>query len=360
MLNQRSANKIAERLRDEGWSEDEIDTALNEIYDGPDVVNVVLPEHFREEALFIADCHCEYVLKIPKSSPKYKKAFEKAYSTYLIEAFENSRGIEGPGLGKSHMKKTNPAGIEVFAFDALSNKNIVSNDEKKQILEKAPAGLIFMGRDQWIQKSLQQVEKKINNPETIKTVATQYSAAVVSLANTFLYAFGGYKTKRRYGSSKIYSQTSTGKLVSPKTGMEASNTLEFSKGQTQEQMLDVTYRQITRQIYIFTISSVVAGVMALDNSTVEDIKEGVKKRLIALWQAQKKPEDGDLPKLAFALKRQTREKIIADYFKDYSKSILDYKKTNISDSEKKDPKYWSPRRKYLSEIQAAIKSWSGK
>jgi hypothetical protein len=325
MLTQRSIDKIGRHLEDEGWTDDEINTALNELNINRGVVNVALPLHFKEEALFHAKCHCKYVLGLRESSQKYEKAFEKAYSTYLIEAFENSRGIEGPNSG-SH-KRGNPAGIEVHAFDGISD-SFITKAEKEEITKKAPAGLVYMGQDKWLQQSVSKMDKELKgNRDLLKNIMTQYSASVVSLSNAFLFAFGGYQTKRRYANTRIYGQTKEGLLETPNDGT-AQSTLEFSKGQDKEKMLEVAYRQITRQLYIISVNTIVSAVMALDKSFVRMLEEGVKKRVENIWdktasESQKKKGMN----LAFVLKRETRNSVIESFYqsidkkKDYLKPI---------------------------------------
>lgn len=338
MLTQRSIDKIGRHLEDEGWTDDEINTALNELNIGRGVVNVALPLHFKEEALFHAKCHCKYVLGLRESSQKYEKAFEKAYSTYLIEAFENSRGIEGPNSG-SH-KRGNPAGIEVHAFDGIGS-GFIPDTEKKELKEKAPAGLVYMGQDKILQNGVKKISDEIRNKELVKNIVTQYSASVVSIANTFLFAFGGYKTKRKYGGVRIYNQNEQGAVT-------AENTLEFSRGQPKEKMLEVAYRQITRQLYILTLNSIIAGTMVLDKNVVDMLEKGVQKKAQELWKSAvtSKRKQGEMH-LAFVLSRETRNQIIQDFY-------MSLRTENLSDDQN------SPRTVYLNKIKQNIAQWAGR
>lgn len=348
MLTQRTINKIGRHLEDEGWTDEEIETAINELDTTRGVVNVAMPMHFKEEALLHAECHCEYVLKLKKNSPKYKKAFEDAYATYLIEAYENSRGIEGPNSG-SH-RRANPAGIEVYAFDGISS-NFIPEKEKAEVAQKAPAGLVYMGQDRWLQTSVAKMYKKLDDKDLVKNIITQYSAAVVSLSNAFLFAFGGYQTKRRYGSTRIYGQTKEGKLETPDNKL-AENTLEFSKNQEKEKMLEVAYRQITRQIYVFTMSTVVAGVMALDETIVRMMEKGVEDRIKNLWDKTASEEQKKKGmNLAFVLKRETRDAVIKSFYNRMDKDILNYPNPD-------DKNIPGPRQQYLSLIRSSIVKWA--
>jgi hypothetical protein len=348
MLNQRSIDKIGRHLEQEGWTDEEINTALNEMNLERGVVNIALPMHFKEEALLHAECHCEFVLKLKKSSPKYKKAFEKAYSTYLIEAYENSRGIEGPNSG-SH-RKANPAGIEVHAFDKISS-NFIPEAEKAEVEQKAPAGLVYMGQDKWLQSSVAKMYQKLDDKELVKNIVTQYSASVVSLSNAFLFAFGGYQTKRRYANTRIYGQTKDGKLETPDS-KAAESTLEFSKNQEKEKMLEVAYRQITRQIYIFTMSTVIAGVMALDEPIVRMMEKGVEDRIKDIWEKTASEEQKKKGmNLAFVLKRQTRDAVIKSFYNRIDKDILNY-------PDPSDKSIGGPRRQYLELIRKSIIKWA--
>lgn len=349
MLTERSIQKIGKHLENEGWTDEEISEALNTLEHRSGVINIALPAHFKEEALQHAKCHCKYVLKIKEGSPKYQKAFEDSYSTYLIEAYENSRGVEGPNSGSR--KKANPAGIEVHAFDEIGS-SFIPEKEKTEVAQKAPAGLIYMGQDKWLQKSVKSMYGELKDKELVKDIVTQYSASIVSLSNAFLFAFGGYKTKRRYGSTRIYGQNKEGKLQTP-DNQSAENTLEFSKNQDKDKMLEVAYRQITRQIYIFTISTVVAGVMALDKKIVKNIENGVKKRIAKLWEETASEEQKKKGlNLAFALKRETRDAVIKSFYTKMEKDILDYP----NPSNRNTP---SPRKKYLQLIQESINTWAG-
>jgi len=321
MLSQRSINRIGRHLENEGWSEEEINEAINEIDHAGGVLNIALPLHFKEEALQHAKCHCKYVLKLKEGSAKYKKAFEDAYSTYLIEAFENSRGVEGPNSG-SH-RKANPAGIEVFAFDELGS-DFIPEKEKQEVKQKAPAGILYMGKDKLLQKSFAEIGKELDK-ELIKEIATQYSAAVVSLSNTFLFAFGKYKTKRKFGATRIYKEDD-----------KQENTLEFSKktgsAEDKEKMLQVAYRQIARQIYIICMNSIIAGTTSLRESSVRAIEKGIEESLKNIW-AQKVLQMKALGKLsenknpemnlAFALNRKTREAIVESFFNRINKDIYE-------------------------------------
>lgn len=376
MLSERSMNKIGKHLENEGWTDEEIAEAIESIDTSKRVINIAMPLHFKEEAIHHAYCHCKYVLGLDQNSKKYKQAFQEAYMTYLTEAYENSRGVEGPG-GGSH-KKANPAGIEVHVFDQVTDKKITSDQQKMEIAEKAPAGLIFMGKDGWLQKSFKEMAKKIskenqNSDEIIKEIANQYSAAVVSLSNSFLYAFGGYKTKRKFGGVRIYKQDQNNE-----------KSLEFSKktGSTndKEKMLDVAYRQMARQLYIICMSSIVAGTTALDNEVLADMEEGIKREIKKQWNqsgktsAKKGQEPSDTPDLKFVLNRKIREQVIQNFFNFYNPIINEYRdieeygrkrrSQEVEAAEKcadegKPGKLFSPRRFLLEEIRNCIKDWAG-
>jgi hypothetical protein len=348
MLSERSINKIGKHLENEGWTDEEIAEAIESIDSSKRVVNIALPLHFKEEAIHHAYCHCKYVLNLKEGTRKYENAFKEAYMTYLTEAYENSRGVEGPSKG-SH-KKANPAGIEIHVFDK-SDKKITSEEEKKVIAEKAPAGLVVMGMDGYLQRQFAELAKK--KPEEIaKEIATQYSAAVVSLSNSFLFAFGDYKTKRKFGGTKVYSQ-----------GDDAEKTLEFSKktGETDDKkkMLNVAYRQIARQIYIICMSSIIAGSAALDSEVVENIEKGIEKEIKKKWKQKQTggKEKGEEPNLAFVLNRKIREDIVESFFNTFNSEINEYGKDSQG---RPDKSKWSPRMVFLSQVQNSIKKWATK
>jgi len=354
MLSQRSINRIGRHLENEGWSEEEINEAINEIDHAGGVLNIALPLHFKEEALQHAKCHCKYVLRLKEGSAKYKKAFEDAYSTYLIEAFENSRGVEGPNSG-SH-RKANPAGIEVFAFDKIS-KSFIPEKEKSELGKKAHAGLIYMGLDGLLQDSIAKMDKKIDK-DLIKDIVTQYSASVVSLANTFLYAFGGYKTKRKYSGKRIYNQDEQGNI-------DTEGTLEFTKNkgtdEDKKKMLEVAYRQITRQLYIIALSSILSSATSLDEEIVKTIEKTVEQKIKEMWIARGRNDEINL---AFVLKRETRNAIINDFFSKLNKNIFGYdlKKTKSALGEDLEITKSSQtiRDQFIDVLKNTIKSWSEK
>lgn len=350
MLSERSINKIGKHLENEGWTDEEIAEAIESIDTSKRVVNVALPLHFKEEAIHHAYCHCKYVLGLREDSKKYRSAFQDAYTTYLTEAYDNSRGVEGPG-GGSH-KKANPAGIEVHIFDQLGSK-ITSDQEKKEIAEKAPAGLIYMGKDKYLQKQFAAIAGKIP-PEIVKEIANQYSAAVVSLSNSFLYAFGGYQTKRKFGGRTVYTQ-----------GKNDNKTMEFSKktGNTEtdkQKMMQVAYRQIARQMYIICISSIIAGSTALNTEILDEMEKGIEKAIENEWlqsgkqKNKKNKQTEEKPDLKFVLNRKTREKIVESFFNAFNADIMEYGKTAGKEDKSKKP----PRYLFLRQVQESIKKWS--
>jgi hypothetical protein len=351
MLSERSINKIGKHLENEGWTDEEIAEAIEQLEGSKGVKNIVLPLHFKEEALHHAKCHCKYVLKLNEGSKKYKSAFEDAYSTYLIEAYENSRGVEGPESG-SH-KRSNPAGIEVFAFDGIGS-GFIPKEEKESVAEKAPIGLLLMGKDSMLQESIKKMYDRIKDPDTTKHIVTQYSAAVVSLANTFLYGFGGYKPKRKFAGKRIYkvNQESRSLEFNAKSGDK-----EFDRLGT----LGVSYRQITRQIYIIIMNKIISSTMGMDQSLVEKIEEGVSRRAAELWKIHIKNEiekgmraqpplsQEKLARIAnkrinlpFLLSRSVREQIVKSFLMGIKGVGNEARKT------------------YIIKIQDAVKNWAEK
>jgi hypothetical protein len=373
MLNDRSIKKIGNHLEREGWTDEEIEEALNSINVGKGVVNVALPLHFKEEALQHAKCHCAYVLKLKKGTPKYKQEFKEAYNTYLIEAYENSKGVEGPS--HSSVKAANPAGIELHAFDKVG-KEIISSDRKVKV-SKSPVGLIYIGKDGYLQRRIQQsydTLAKIMGEAAAKRIivefVTQYSASVTSLSNTFLFIFGGYQTKRKFSGVKIYEQDDTGHLVDG-----ASKPMEFDKkdkaekeeikkGEPEDITLakkllnqktddkensfqEVAYRQMTRQIYIYTLSSIIAGAMALDSGQIEHIENGIKRTVKDIWDKNNDPRTE--PSLKFLLTRDLRNQVMEKFSSQFNKQITELNPKNKNG--------WSTRQLFLEEIYKALELW---
>jgi hypothetical protein len=375
MISERVLSKTASGLKDLGWDDSEIIEAIEIISSGNGKSqNIVMPTHLRDEAMLIADIACRTTYHLTRGSKEYKIKFKKVYQDYLTEAWLNSKGIEDA----DGLKRSNPAGIEVNVFEKLEQqyqiKDLVPN--KDTLRKKAPIGIMYMGKDGYLQKIIMQLygvlteAPKSNDPaglvrpqmspenakELIKNIVTQYSAAVTSLGNTFLYAFGNYNTKRKFSGVPIYDQVNgVLKQKRNKTETAAAKTLEFtklSKSPTDEEkkaLREVTYRQMTRQIYLYVFSSIVAGVGALDYTVIDSIEKGVAEICEKLWKNET-DKDATLGKeipLSFLLQKNVRDIVTQEFFDSYSSKI----------TERPANSGFSIRQAYLEQIIKAIEEF---
>lgn len=358
MLPKKVIQKTINDLRDMGWNQHEISQALIALGEDSESVNVVMPAHFKKEAAHHAKCYCLYVKGLKTDSPQFKKTFKKAYRQYLIDAWSNSRGVE---MG-SDVKKSNPAGIEVNVFDRLESQGgvkVVPDNTKQAIRKRAPAGIMFMGRDGWLQKCMLEIYTDMTTKRGIdaesakhllKDIITQYSAAITSLGNTFLFAFGSYNTKRKFSGVEIYDQNEATGNLEKKIPVTNLMPLEFNKSNqiNGNELLNVTYRQMTRQVYLYLFSTIVAGIGAIRSKELSSIENGVKTICNNLWNAEKNNPSSkyrgkvDIP-LGFLLKRKTREQVLQQFMDYYAPKITERTASGNS-----------IREQYLSTIMAVI------
>jgi hypothetical protein len=345
MLMERVLKKTAQELSDMGWNQQEIVKALTTMNGTKESINIAMPNHFKAEAKHHARCHCLYQLGLSEGSEQYKRQFNKAYKKYLTEAWMNSRGVEDSG----DVKKSNPAGIELNVFDALEAKTKTKIvDNKDTLKKKASPGVIHMGKDAILQNSLINIyndfigNRGLSAEQTkalMLDIMTQYSAAVTSLSNTFLFAFGKYNTKRKYSGIELYDQNEEGSLES-KSGnkpMPDLKPLEFNKLKDKpnktdadiEELQNVTYRQMTRQIYLFMLSSIVSMVSRLDSDKIQTIERSVRKLCLKMWNGEKAnpnskyyTKDRTAPiKLGFLLRRKTRRTVINFFWEQWENEM---------------------------------------
>lgn len=340
MLTERVLTRTASQLKELGWNDSEVDKALSIMGGDKKAINIAMPKHFKMEAIQHAKCTCEYKLGLSPNSPKYEKHFKKAYKQYLTDAWLNSKGIEGD----DDVKRGNPAGIEVDVFSILESEELKGQElikNKSAIKKKAAAGIVFMGKDRWLQRSIANVYKNLlkrgltedNAKQLVKDIMTQYSAAVTSLGNTFLYAFGNYNTKRKFSGVPIYDQVD-GKLTEPASALEFDKVGRNATDEQKRQLREVTYRQMTRQIYLFLFSTIVAGTTAIDAPIINNIYKSVEKLCDKLWkdQCSKNPElNKDQIPLAFLLQKNVRDLVLQQFYDFYSPRIMYYKNQKAVD-----------------------------
>lgn len=358
MLTERVLNKTAAGLKKLGWNDVEIAKAVVTMNSNKDAVSIAMPAHFKTEAIQHAKCTCEYLLGLSPNSPKYNKEFKKAYRKYLTEAWLNSKGVEGD----DDIKRGNPAGIEVNVFEQIEKDTGLKSPQivkdKKAITKKAAPALMMMGRDRLLQSAIRSVYKDFvenreitdaNAAQLVRDIMTQYSAAVTSLGNTFLYAFGNYKTKRNFSGTQIYNQEGgklTGKIGRPGSG--AAKALEFDKvdasptADQKEELRSVTYRQMVRQAYIVAVSSIVGGIVRMDEKVIDQLYVGFENICKSLWvrETQINPSLGhgsQIP-LSFLLQRNVREFVIKEFASVFAPSIFDLPKPYMADKIQKQSK----------------------
>jgi len=369
MLVERVLRKTAQELSEMGWNNSEIAKAISIMGENSNGVNVAMPAHFKEEAMHHAKCVCLYKLNLSQNSPRFKKEFKKAYRQYLTDAWLNSKGIEDSG----DVKRGNPAGIEVDVFNKLEEaikRKIIDN--KQAIIKRAPTGIMFMGKDVWLQKCVEFMYMNMTGSENrtnpqdaeqlIKSIMTQYSAAVTSLGNTFLYAFANYNTKRKFSGVEIYDQTDVGGLESKSGGnikpLEFKSNKKNNSEEKQKELRDVTYRQMTRQIYLFIFSTIVAGIGAIREEQINQIFSGVENICRRLWEQEKnnniskyKGSESENPALGFLLRKKTRNQVMQAFYNSYSPGMMDRPKSKDGSLKA------STRQQYLIRIHEKIKNF---
>jgi hypothetical protein len=81
-------------FRSLGWEEPEIKIAINTIQRNPKKFTVVMPEHYKKEAELHAKNTCEYKHNLRKGDKDYAKCYTHCYNQYLVDAYNNSKGID--------------------------------------------------------------------------------------------------------------------------------------------------------------------------------------------------------------------------------------------------------------------------
>jgi hypothetical protein len=93
-MNPNKIKSLVESFATLGWNEDQIRTAIDTIQRNPDKQTIVMPKHYEAEANLHAKNTCKHLLKLSESDPRYKNEYKKAFKQYLIDAYENSTGID--------------------------------------------------------------------------------------------------------------------------------------------------------------------------------------------------------------------------------------------------------------------------
>jgi hypothetical protein len=236
MHSEKDLDHLAGSFRALGWKEPEINVAISVIMKNPKKFTVVMPEHYKKEAELHARNTCKYKLKMKEGDKDFKKAYDHFYHQYLVDAYNNSKGIEDtPNESGQLQNPSTPRAEAAFQASLFGGKNNPYAAIVKKY-EKSPANN----------------DKKA----AVKFVST-LKAAGMSFTHLYLRYIGDLVSR-----SPNYPELS---IKAPKTSYEfAKEMSNLSIAARDAKVREIGHNNFMRQIILTTILKVVEPVFKID------------------------------------------------------------------------------------------------